>query len=291
MAPEQLEGKEPGARADIFAFGAVLYESLTGRRPFGNGSPAQILASILRSEPEPLSQVVPHVPAALDRIVSRCLAKDPEQRWQTARDLGLELQWIERDPRRPRAEPAAPPPRRGTSARFHLYGAVDLKTVKSDIWALDLGAGRKPTPIVTSDQFDEGQGQLSPSRRWIAYTSDETGQSEVYAQSFGPSGARPFKLQVSSNGGSVPRWRGDTREIFYMAPGGKLMSVPIREGKTLEAAAPEILFQVRMPAGSWRVDYAVTGDGQHFLINVVTGGSESAPITVVFNPAAALRKR
>src|SRR5436189_5444048 len=83
----------------------------------------------------------------------------------------------------------------------------------------------------------------------------------------------------------------DTREIFYMAPGGKLMSVPIREGKTLEAAAPEILFQVRMPAGSWRVDYAVTGDGQHFLINVVTGGSESAPITVVFNPAAALRQR
>ena len=79
--------------------------------------------------------------------------------------------------------------------------------------------------------------------------------------------------------------------IMVTRAGGKLMSVPIREGKTLEAAAPEILFQVRMPAGSWRVDYAVTGDGQHFLINVVTGGSESAPITVVFNPAAALRKR
>src|SRR5205823_3262902 len=95
MAPEQIEGKEADARADLFAFGAVLYESLTGRPLFGNGSPAQVLASILRSEPEPLSRVVPHLPVALDRVVSRCLAKDPEKRWQTARDLGLELQWIE----------------------------------------------------------------------------------------------------------------------------------------------------------------------------------------------------
>src|SRR5205823_4296667 len=60
MAPEQIEGKEADARADLFAFGAVLYESLTGRPLFGNGSPAQVLASILRSEPEPLSRVVPH---------------------------------------------------------------------------------------------------------------------------------------------------------------------------------------------------------------------------------------
>src|SRR5213593_53433 len=119
MAPEQIEGKQPDARADIFAFGAVLYEALAGRRPFEGASPAQVLASTLRSEPEPLSRLVPHVPAALDRVISRCLAKDPEQRWQTARDLGLEIQWIERELGRPMAEtsagPAAPAPERATS--------------------------------------------------------------------------------------------------------------------------------------------------------------------------------
>jgi Tol biopolymer transport system component len=94
MAPEQLEGKDADARTDIFAFGAVLYEMATGRKAFSGATQASLISSILRDEPQPISQVSPLAPAALDRVVRRCLAKDPEDRWQNAADLGSELKWI-----------------------------------------------------------------------------------------------------------------------------------------------------------------------------------------------------
>ncbi len=106
MAPEQLEGKEADGRTDIFAFGAVLYEMATGRRPFSGGSQASLIAAILEREPEPVSAVQPMTPPALDRVVKTCLAKDPEERWQTAHDIGVQLRWIMEG--RSRADVAAP---------------------------------------------------------------------------------------------------------------------------------------------------------------------------------------
>jgi serine/threonine protein kinase len=94
MAPEQLEGTEADARTDIFAFGAVLYEMLTGKKAFEGKSHASLIASILDHEPPPISQAQPVAPAVLDRIVRKCLAKDPDERWQTARDLLDELRWV-----------------------------------------------------------------------------------------------------------------------------------------------------------------------------------------------------
>src|SRR3989475_4596364 len=94
MAPEQLEGKPADARSDLFAFGAVLYEMTTGRRAFQGKSQASLIAAILASEPPPLMTLQPLAPLALERVVRRCLAKDPEERWQSARDLMLELRWI-----------------------------------------------------------------------------------------------------------------------------------------------------------------------------------------------------
>ena len=97
MAPEQLEGKPADARTDLFAFGCVLYEMLTARRAFGGDSQASVISAIMSSEPPPLSALQPLTPHALDRLVRRCLAKDPDGRWQDAADVAEELRGISED--------------------------------------------------------------------------------------------------------------------------------------------------------------------------------------------------
>ena len=94
MAPEQLEGKELDAKTDIFAFGAVLYEMATGERAFEGDSRASLIASIMSSQPRAISELQPMTPPALDHLVRMCLAKDPDDRIQTAHDVKLQLQWI-----------------------------------------------------------------------------------------------------------------------------------------------------------------------------------------------------
>ena len=94
MSPEQLEGKEVDARTDIFAFGGVLYEMLTGRRPFEGKSQASLIGAILDHTPPSVTSLQPVSPPLLDEIVARCLAKDPDERWQTARDLKRQLEWV-----------------------------------------------------------------------------------------------------------------------------------------------------------------------------------------------------
>jgi eukaryotic-like serine/threonine-protein kinase len=94
MAPEQLEGKEADARTDIFALGEVMYEMATGKPAFSGKSRASLIAAILTTEPPPITQLQPLAPPALERIVKKCLSKDPDERWQSASDLAAELNWI-----------------------------------------------------------------------------------------------------------------------------------------------------------------------------------------------------
>ena len=98
MAPEQLEGREADVRSDLFALGALLYEMATGRRAFEGKSRASLIASILDREPPPISEVQPLTPAALENVIRKCLAKDPDERWQSAHDVKLQLQWIAEKP-------------------------------------------------------------------------------------------------------------------------------------------------------------------------------------------------
>ena len=108
MAPEQLEGQDADARTDIFAFGAVLYEMVTGKKAFEGKSQAALIGAIMHSEPPPLTRHEPLAPPMLDRVVRKCLAKDPESRWQTARDLVTQLTWIAEGGAQPAASGSGP---------------------------------------------------------------------------------------------------------------------------------------------------------------------------------------
>jgi serine/threonine protein kinase len=168
--------------------------------------------------------------------------------------------------------------------RFILYSSVGGPT-GLDLFVLPLFGDRKPLPFLQT-QFAEGSGRYSPDGRWVAYASNESGKFEVYVAPFpGPGG----KWQISTAGGDWPRWRRDGNEIFYLTPGNALMAAAVNgKGSSLEVGAVKPLFQTRATRLEDR--YAVSADGQRFLINTSPEQATSAPITVVLNWAAGLKK-
>ncbi|MBI4479181.1 MAG: protein kinase [Acidobacteria bacterium] len=172
--------------------------------------------------------------------------------------------------------------------RFLLY--LGTEAGNRDLLILPFTGERKPTPFLKT-QFYERHSQFSPDGRWIAYTSNESGTYQIYVQSF-PAGSG--KWQVSTAGGIQPRWRHDGKELFYLTEDGKLMVVPVRAGASFEAGTPALLFQTKTyglgPSGTFSQQYDVTADGQRFLINTDLSDVLVAPITVVLNWTAGLKK-
>jgi Tol biopolymer transport system component len=175
--------------------------------------------------------------------------------------------------------------------RFVVYASLNPKTFW-DLWLLPMtgpSSDRKPVPLLVSAD-NEHLARFSPDGRWLAYVSDESDRNEVYVRPFSGSGA---KFRISPNGGSEPRWRGDSKELFYLAPSGQLMAVTVKAGTTVEFGAPVPLFGVRVgfrgPFG-YNSNYTATRDGQRFLVNTVTDDSSAAPTKIVLNWPAALRR-
>jgi Tol biopolymer transport system component len=165
-----------------------------------------------------------------------------------------------------------------------------LTTSPADFWAVDLSGDRKPFPVLTSPA-NETQAQLSPDAKWIAYTSNESGRDEVYLQSFPMPG---HKRQVSVNGGAMPRWRRDGKELFYLAANQYLMSVRVNNPTLLELDPPAPLFRTHLivqgsEATGLPTAYDVSADGQRFLLNG-TPEDPGPPMTVVLNWTAAVKK-
>jgi serine/threonine protein kinase len=146
MSPEQLEAKEADARSDMFAFGAVLYEMLTGRKAFEGASQASLIASILKTDPPSISTVQSLSPPALDRVVRTCVTKDPDQRWQSAGDLARELKWIAEAPSV--ADTSKPLPARGAFVPW-IVAAVAMLSAFVGFWLYF----RKPAPEQPSIRF------------------------------------------------------------------------------------------------------------------------------------------
>lgn len=174
MAPEQIEGREVDARTDIFSFGVVLYEMIGGRRPFAGDGRASLMAAIVAADPPALSSLEPRVPASLERLIRRCLAKDPDDRWQTSRDLAAELRWIaEGEPGKVKTAAMHWQPRRAA-----FWGAAAGAALTAVVFAAAV-ASMWPMPVV-AEYFPATfrKGAVSSAR----FTPD--GQSFVYSASW-----------------------------------------------------------------------------------------------------------
>jgi Tol biopolymer transport system component len=284
MAPEQIEGKDADARTDLFAFGAVLYEILTGRKAFEGKTQATLIAAIIGSNPPPVTQVRPAAPATLNRIVATCLAKDPDDRWQSARDLMRELQWIAEAPAQV-AEPTL-----SVAGRKGRFGGARLA------WSLLVVAGiaaltlmtvtyirRAPVDTrvyrstilaaLTSNPNTESILSLSPDGHQLAFIgSDANGNQLVYVRALDGLTAHPL---AGTEGAATLFWSPDGRFLAFAA-GNKL--------KTIDAAgnsSPVVLCEslAALP-GSWNRDgvilFTPTGGP---LFRVSSAGGKPSPVT------------
>ena len=247
MAPEQLEGKSLDARTDIFSLGAVLYEMATGKRAFAGGSQASLIASILERDPAPISTVAPVSPPALDRTVLKCLAKDPDERWQTARDVASELTWIAEDSSRAGVPRHVSRRRRSRERMLLGLGSVLLAAtigLSYSVFRLSAREDRVvrafiPPPEGTTfdlDDFLPGPVSVSPDGTRIAFVADhEDGAELLWVRHIDALTGQPL---AGTDGASYPFWSPDSRMIGFFAD-GKLKKIAAEGGAALSLCDAE----------------------------------------------------
>jgi Tol biopolymer transport system component len=164
---------------------------------------------------------------------------------------------------------------------------VGQGSTRRDLWVLTLKGDRKPFPFLRRE-YDQEQGQFSPDGRWVAYVSNESGRHEVLVRPFTPAGAADAveSSVVSKGGGTSPRWGANGKELYYLAPNGTVTSVAFATDRGVPTGPQRVLFQV--PGAD--ADWAVTRDGERFLLAVPAGRSTPSPFTVVFNWQAAVNR-
>jgi serine/threonine protein kinase/Tol biopolymer transport system component len=253
MAPEQLEGKEADARTDIFAFGVAVYEMATGKKAFAGKSQASLIAAILEHEPVLMSSLQPMTPPALDRVVKRCLAKDRDDRWQTARDLEVELKWITEGGSQVTLTPTA------AMKGFHALGRRELilgggalllvaAITGITIWNLKPSSSPPPRPVsrlvinLPPGQqlagLDNGPAvALSPDGTHLAYVARQGGTQQLYLRAMDSLDSKPIP---GTEGAVTPFFSPDSQWVGFFSA-GKLKKVSVSGGAALmlgDAANP-----------------------------------------------------
>ena len=284
MAPEQLEGKEADARTDIFAFGAVLYEMATGKKAFSGKSQASLISSIMGTEPPPVSTVAPMTPPAFDRVVRTCLAKDPEDRWQTAHDAMLELKWVAEGGSQA-GLPAPVVARRRSRERLAWVIAGILAASTVGLTILELRRPRSTTPVIrstvlppekTSFSFvggGAGPVAVSPDGRQLAFVASESSsKKELWVRPLDSLLAKPLPGTADA---TYPFWSPDSRFVGFFAD-GKLKKIEVAGGPALSICdAPDAR------GGSWNRDGTILFEPsfREPIHRVSANGGKSVPLT------------
>ena len=276
MAPEQLEGHEADARTDLFAFGAVVYEMVTGKRAFEGESRASLISAIMVSDPLPIAASQPLAPSALDRVVRECLAKDPEGRWQSAGDLRRELQWIARNG----SQVDAPIPV-VTRLWRHERVAWASVTLAALITAASVSFIRvhDQAPMAALGRFQIAlpagslSFTLSPDGRNLAFIAPGLNGRTRFVWIRPMDSLEPRALPGTEGALTQPFWSPDSRFLAFWA-GGKLKKMEVSGG------LPQIVCEAPAAAvgGTWnRDDVIVFGDGR--IMRVSAGGGVATPLT------------
>ena len=277
MAPEQLEAGTVDARTDIFSFGAVLYEMITGRKAFAGKSHASLIAAILSSEPQPISALQPMSPPALDRMVQRCIAKEPDERWQTARDLMLELKWVANEGSN--ASPAALVVRGKSRERLAwvVAGALLLALIVTLAYAI--ANLRRSDVEVTRFIIPGSEKQtllnptISPDGRRLVFANRAGGKLHLWYRPLDSLTAQPLTDKISFPVFSF--WSPDSRYIGFFSD-GKLKKMEISGGPAQPIA------DTTSPRGaSWNRDGVIifTPDVTTPLYRVSATGGEVSQLT------------
>ena len=283
MSPEQVEGKEADASSDIFALGAVLYEMATGKRAFEGKTAASVIAAVLERDPAPISVTKPMSPPALDRVVKTCLAKDPDERFQTVHDVKLQLKWMADG----RSQAGMPLPLADRS-RHREWIAWATTVLALTLLAVSLGyvsRGGQPQPVVTASilppdgtqftslEIEGGAPAISPDGKKLVFVArDKSGEATLWLRPLDSVNARQLS---GTNGGGHPFWSPDSRFIGFFTP-LKLAKVDTSGGSVQNIS--EITLG---RGGSWNKDGVIlfTPNTADVLYRVSATGGKAVPAT------------
>ena len=282
IAPEVLQGQEADARSDIFAFGCVVYEMVTGRRAFEGKSQISVLSAILEKEPDPMSATQPQTPPMLERVVRACLAKDPADRLQSAHDAAMDLRWIA-DSAKDTSQDASPQIKKSWTA---LLAAVALAlaalaayagySAKTTTTAEPLHAELPPPDKFAFDTTGDGGGMpvLSPQGDRIAFVAHSPDTKTLWVRPLNSDLAQQLE---GTQGASHPFWSPDGRNLGFFA-NGKLMKIPASGGAISPLAdAPN------SRGGTWGADDVLIFCPNYLgpLMRVSAQGGTATPATTV----------